>query len=58
MEMSQWEIQNETERNIYLIEISLNIIHIYIRRVWEQNLIIGEGSDRIGESLNQPDSKS
>ena len=28
-----------------------------IRRVWEQNPVIGEGFDRIGKSLNQPDSK-
>ena len=33
-------------------------ISIDIRRVWEQNPTIGEGSDKIGKSLNQPDSKS
>ena len=36
----------------------MNIFPIDIRIVWGQNPAIGEGSDRIGKSLNQPDSKS
>ena len=57
MEMSQWEIQNETEIKIYWIEIVLNIFPIGIRRVWGENSAIGEGSDRIWRNLNRSDSK-
>ena len=42
---------------IYWIEIALNNFPIDIRRVWGQNPAIGERSDIIGKSLNQPNSK-
>lgn len=55
---SSGRFKNEIEKNISWIEIVLNRFPIDIRRVWKQNPTIGEGSNRIGKSLNRHDSKS
>ena len=52
----EWEIQNETGKEIYQIENDFISFPIHIMRVGEQNTRIGEASDKIWKSLNRPDS--